>query len=1267
MVNSNSKVHLRQKQTLSLWQKVAIGSGASALLIILLILVFKGAGVTEGNAATTGASDPSDAATSGGSGVAWSSATNVYSSNNSDAYASLSTSGGNRNSEYLEITGFGFSIPSTATIVGIVVNMEKAASNGSSVKDYNIYLTKNGSSNTGSDYSNTSDYWGTSDAVETYGGATDLWGTTWAYSDINSANFGLRVQASNYAGSSRTAYIDHVTIEVFYSIPITEGPGGITSNLSAWLDASANVTGTTSITEWGDLSGNDNDMTAGGSASPALEADYVNFNDAIDFDGTQEYLQASAGGYTDEVFMVIVPDDLVDYTLADQAIFTSNSSASTPCTFLSLGSSTSGLTNEVVAWGVGGSSTWRRGLTSTSVSSPAGKPLLINVNNNNGGSTTSIYVDQAQIANASNGSYQNAENDMAFRVGGNAYYWGGSYYDGKVAEVITYSGSLSSTDRIKVASYLAVKYGITISGNYVLSDGTTIWNATSNASYHNEVAAIARDDDSRLDQQISKSQYTDAAITMDKGGAFSNDYDAIIWGNDDGSLTMGTSNGSNNYPDASNRTWKVQVNGSPGTVSLTVDLAMLDMTGGAAGNYALLIDADGDFTSGATEHTSGAALSGDDLTFTGVSFTNGYYFTLAQEVYDPYPGGVSTSIEMWLMANADAYSDAGATTLSDDEDNVLVWNDQSGNSFDVASAGSSGTYPYLDAGSMNFNPSIKFDGGGNRHLASLSQPVDGDMTWYVVYKTRQTSGSSNFWTCPAIVGAENSGTTNDYSISQNAGKPFFKGTAGDNFGCESSTAFNDGDPVILGATRVQNASGTNYLYINGALADTYAADNNSLSDPSSVGIGNHDDPASGSQFDGRIAEVINFSTALSESDRNKIETYLAMKYGTSVAHDYVNTSGTTLWDYSDNTTYHNRMTGIGRDDETTLDQRQSRNHGATSVLTIGLGSIAATNQDNSNAFSANQSYVLVGDDNDDLTGENETDQGTTTNSEVIERRIARTWMLRESGTVGSLRLVFDLRTFPGVLQNAATYDYSELRLLIDADGVFASGAYSVSPTSYNYSVSDTSITFDYNFSTGLTYFSLGTLDESGSPLPVEFTHFDAIPSGARVELIWGTATETNNERFELERSADGLAWHRIATIKGAGNSINPLDYSYFDNSPLGGKSYYRLMQVDYDGKTDFSEIREVNRTLTEQVFQVETVYPNPFAESFTVDVLLSEDAKVVFDLLNTNGSVVRTESLIMGPEVGKYLFDNLAGLPSGSYVLRVQANGRALTKRLIKQ
>ena len=641
--------------------------------------------------------------------------------------------------------------------------------------------------------------------------------------------------------------------------------------------------------------------------------------------------------------------------------------------------------------------------------------------------------------------------------------------------------------------------------------------------------------------------------------------------------------------------------------------------------------------------------------------------TVYYDVQADGPGGVSANLTIWLMADGNVYEDGSATDEAEENDTVLVWQDQTSNNYDVSSAGSTGSRPHYVFSSMNYNPAIVFSDNGNRHLATGSNPLADDMSWFVVYQSTQSASSGTYSANPAIVGAENSAGSDDYTISQQGGRPFFKGTSVSGFGAQSASTFNNGRPTLLGATRTKSAVGTNYLYVNGAQQASASSDNNSLSDPASLGIGNHDDPVAGSQFKGRIAEVVGFSGVLSSADRNKVETYLGIKYGITVDHDYISSSGTTIWDQSTNSVYHNRLTGIGRDDASGLDQRQSRSVLAGNVVSIGNADIAADNVSNLNAYSVDESFVIFGDDNDVLNGASETDYGTTTNAEAIDRRAARTWLLQETGTVGTLEVTFELNDFPGVRANASTYDFTELRLLIDADGVFASGAYSVSPTSYVYNGSDTSITFHYDFSSGATYFALATLDEVGSPLPVEFSYFEAEAQDEKVALSWGTATETNNDYFEIERSQDGLYWESVVITQGGGTRIVSSDYLEYDFQPLYGKTYYRVKQVDHDGTTDYSDYREVSFVSGKMLsLEIRGVYPNPFVDAVNLEVgsVLSGDAEIA--VLNSSGALVHEVTANVSSGSNSIRLEGLGGLPDGQYVVKVMIGGVQATGRLLR-
>ena len=195
------------------------------------------------------------------------------------------------------------------------------------------------------------------------------------------------------------------------------------------------------------------------------------------------------------------------------------------------------------------------------------------------------------------------------------------YYDGLISEVIVYGDELTTNERQRVHTYLAIKYGFWLFENKVASDGTLLWDHATNLAYAFDAAGIGRDDASVLDQRKSINNSGEGMVIMDKGAAFDNDLDFILWGNDNGPITATETGASPDYNSILDRTWKTAVTGTPGNVTVNVIYG----NDGLTGNYGLLVDGDGDFTSGATNYTP-SSFSGDTIIFTNVAISDGDFF-----------------------------------------------------------------------------------------------------------------------------------------------------------------------------------------------------------------------------------------------------------------------------------------------------------------------------------------------------------------------------------------------------------------------------------------------------------------------------------------------------------------------------------------------------------------------------------------------------------------------------------------------------------------
>jgi len=103
----------------------------------------------------------------------------------------------------------------------------------------------------------------------------------------------------------------------------------------------------------------------------------------------------------------------------------------------------------------------------------------------------------------------------------------------------------------------------------------------------------------------------------------------------------------------------------------------------------------------------------------------------------------------------------------------------------------------------------------------------------------------------------------------------------------------------------------------------------------------------------------------------------------------------------------------------------------------------------------------------------------------------------------------------------------------------------------------------------LTYGYPGTL-------PVELTSFSGVTERNVNHLTWTTASETNCANFDLEQSPDGINFTNIGTVQGAGNSTTTNTYTYIDEHPFIGTTYYRLKQSDFDGSYEYSTVISVS-------------------------------------------------------------------------------------------
>ncbi|MDJ1500823.1 T9SS type A sorting domain-containing protein [Xanthocytophaga agilis] len=185
------------------------------------------------------------------------------------------------------------------------------------------------------------------------------------------------------------------------------------------------------------------------------------------------------------------------------------------------------------------------------------------------------------------------------------------------------------------------------------------------------------------------------------------------------------------------------------------------------------------------------------------------------------------------------------------------------------------------------------------------------------------------------------------------------------------------------------------------------------------------------------------------------------------------------------------------------------------------------------------------------------------------------------------------------------------------------------------------------------------------PLPVNFMQFTGIAYNHRVQLTWSTASEKNNQYFDIMRSSDDNSWQIIGTVNGGGNSQSPLYYEYTDENPLNGKNYYKLKQVDYNEKYSFSKMISV--TVTSEQKSTISLSPNPASKQSTIRLQLpdtkSQYENVTVYFSDLQGRSLSEQIIPLNGNVGQFTIH--PEWEPGIYILRIETSGSIEQKRIV--
>lgn len=187
-----------------------------------------------------------------------------------------------------------------------------------------------------------------------------------------------------------------------------------------------------------------------------------------------------------------------------------------------------------------------------------------------------------------------------------------------------------------------------------------------------------------------------------------------------------------------------------------------------------------------------------------------------------------------------------------------------------------------------------------------------------------------------------------------------------------------------------------------------------------------------------------------------------------------------------------------------------------------------------------------------------------------------------------------------------------------------------------------------------------------APLPVKMVYFKARVSDKTSLLTWATAAEINNSHFEIERSTDTKEWTNIGRVEGNGNSSRLIKYEFIDNQPMV-VNYYRLKQIDFDGKYEFSDVKYIDfkNTVLDGLSCV--VFPNPTNGLFTVEInKKSKIHSIKIDILDLQGAVLKQINLEAG---GSQYFTtpiDISSFENGIYIVKVTSGEDVQTIKVKK-
>ncbi|GEM_PF-752792 len=1010
-----------------------------------------------------------------------------------------------------------------------------------------------------------------------------------------------------------------------------DGPADVgttdgTGNLILWLDASTlDITDGNNVTTWPDLSGyNSNLSQSNVNVKPNLLNNILNNKPVVQFDGGDEELEGThtLTGAPATIFCVFKfdnasqPSDNNDYVYSVGKTGGANNQLS----LTRRRSNDAGNENKYYSWD-GGSTRFGSTLTD--------QPYLSRQIFDTSAPFHDVYLNGAS---ATPTDYVTALTSVSSQI--KLGEWTDfsptfdNQLDGYIAEFIMYNTILLQVEINIIENHLSEKYAIAIAGDLYTGN------------LESDVTGIGTETDG------SKSQTSSAGISVSQSSGFENG-DYLLIGHETASNSINTSDIGDVTATLTarwDRYWYFDITdaSTAAAVDITFDHTdgdFFNTINGIVTDYTLLYRAteSGNWT----KLTDASMVQGDQVIFENVNITNDGYYTLGTTFggLQPFglekvtfttgtgPAGVDQAdgtgnLQLWFDASA---------MNAVENDLMVTWQDLSGYGHN-ATQGTFSKIPTFDASvpAINNRDAILFDEApantsGRFYNGTLTSPVATSTTLITVGyfgSVNQDDDDNDYF-----IGI-GSGTSANEALSISRRRADEQPTPGgtdhpDEYYSWYGTDLPRYGPVITGQNwniyyqTIDNSTNIHSLAMDG-ISQTATDYTSALSTNTAFSIGKW--PNDENNFlDGEIAEIIFFDRKLNSAEDTIMHNYLSAKYDLALPSSKDIYAG----DDALNGDYDEDVAGIGT-------EADGSNIVATSA---GLQIVIA------NTF-ANGEYLMLG--HNTVTN---TANGSDPNlPNHIKERSNRDWYFDiTTSTNIVVDILFDLSELEVELPAS---DASNYVLIYRADN---SSDWSVEAVASSYS--NDQIFLDNVALVNDGYYTIGTLNNNDSPLPVELVALEAYQKDQSIMIEWMTATELGNEEFHVLHSLDGFSYEVVDKVDGQGTSIQQHHYQVIHDHPSQGINYYKLLQLDFDGQKESSE---VVATLFDDISALAiNLYPIP-ANNEVHLVLPSNDFDDALDvaIYDLQGQV-KMRGILNGRTI------DVTALPDGMYLLRLQSLNEA--------